>query len=207
MGDERELAYLWQSANTHLHEAPELSRLLVQQMMTLAAQKKVPIPGRALHRVCGRCFTLLAPGFDCRVTQLTHPRRPAARRRSLQVHCEHCGHKSVFAAPARASSRAGQESAEHKAGGAKQRQDAASGGRKSAKSSGSAPAGKPSVSALAGAKRKQPDASSAKPRAAGATLVAKPGAKPGGTAAKKPTAATAAKAADANLFGFDFVPL
>ena len=197
MGDEQELAYLWQSANSHLHEAPELSRLLIQQMMTLAARKKMPVPGRALHRVCGKCFTLLAPGFDCRVAQIAHPRRPPARRRSLQVHCEHCGHKSVFPAPPRVSSRAGQESAEQKTGGA-HLQGAKSGGSTCAKSAAVTFVGKAGASGLAGSKRKQPDTASAKPGA-------KPAGKP--AAAKKPLTPPPAKPAKSAFFGFDFVPL
>eukprot|EP00966_Prymnesium_polylepis_P112244 2596666-Prymnesium_polylepis.1 len=190
------LAYLWRSANEHVHDAPELSRLYAQQMLSLAARKKLPLPGRVLHRVCEGCHSLLVPGLDCRVSQTSHPRRPAARRRSLLVRCAHCGHTSSFATPARTSSRIGQESLAAPNAKALGKTQAAGGGagskQRAPKSSGAAP-----VSGLAGSKRKQPDSGTAgtKPRPkGGAPLPSKPPTKP------EPKGAAA-------LFGFDFVPL
>lgn len=105
MANEAALTYLWQSANVHVHEAPELSRLFAQRLLQGAACKKLVLPGRVLHRICQECFSLLVPGLDCTVRQTSHSNRPAARKRSLRVSCSHCGHASVFAAPARVSSR------------------------------------------------------------------------------------------------------
>jgi RNase P subunit RPR2 len=102
---QEQLAYLWRSANEHAHEAPALSRLYAHRLIDVAARAKLPLPSRALNRICSGCYTLVVPGLDCQVSHREHKRRPASRRHSLRVHCQHCGQVSTFPLPARRSSR------------------------------------------------------------------------------------------------------
>ena len=100
------LRYLWSSASQHM-ATPELSRVLLLELdRRAAAHDETPIPAKARQRCCGKCFLPLAPGFNARATQVKHPRRPAARRWSLHVQCQACGHANIFAMATPASSRA-----------------------------------------------------------------------------------------------------
>ena len=106
-------AFLWSSAQRAFHEAPALSRILLLGLDGIARQEAVPLPTRAAQRVCSSCFTLLVPGFSCRVAQQKHPRRPKERRRSLCVKCDTCGRTSSFPMPTPPSSRAAIATSHH----------------------------------------------------------------------------------------------
>ena len=102
-------AYLYSSAQSALLHSPALARVLLVGLDELTANggdAQPPLPARAVQRACAKCFSPLVPGFSCRVTSKRHPRRPAARRHSLRIVCERCGHASLFAMPAPASARA-----------------------------------------------------------------------------------------------------
>jgi RNase P subunit RPR2 len=96
--------FLWSSSQQHI-EAPALSRVLLHALDRATVRDQTPLPPRALQRCCSKCLSLLAPGFNCHVTEKSHPHRPSARRRSMRVHCESCGHVTTFVMPAKPSSR------------------------------------------------------------------------------------------------------
>ena len=98
------LRYLWSSAQQH-PGMPDLQRILLLGLDRLAAHDEAPLPNRARQRCCGKCFVPLVPGFNSRVTQSRHPRRPSARRCVFRVHCESCGHANAFPKAALPSSR------------------------------------------------------------------------------------------------------
>jgi RNase P subunit RPR2 len=98
------LRYLWSSAQQH-PGMPDLQRILLLGLDRLAAHDEAPLPNRARQRCCGKCFVPLVPGFNSRVTQSRHPRRPSARRCVFRVHCESCGHANAFPKVAPPSSR------------------------------------------------------------------------------------------------------
>ncbi|KAL1519501.1 hypothetical protein AB1Y20_023018 [Prymnesium parvum] len=196
------LAHLWLSAHAHVREAPELSQLLVQQMVSRAAREQLALPSRALHRICQRCSSLLVPGLDCSVKQLTHRSRPAARRCSLRVHCERCGHASTFPGAARTSSRAGQQplpaANSGPAGGVARKSAAAQAAKAKAKAGAQSAVHKHSeVRKLAKA-----GAQSAVHKH---SEVRKPESSSGNKREHK--AAAPAKVGAEALFGFDFIPL
>ena len=87
--------FLWTSSQQHAM-APALARLLLHGLDRSSTDEQAPLPLRAIQRCCGGCLSPLAPGFNCRITQAVHLRRPAARRRTLRVHCERCGHVGEF---------------------------------------------------------------------------------------------------------------
>lgn len=91
--------FLWSSAQQAFHDAPELSHILLLALDRECKRAGTPLPTRAAQRLCASCFTLLVPGFSCKVTQRKHPRRPRARRFSLDISCTRCGHTSNFPMP------------------------------------------------------------------------------------------------------------
>ena len=97
------LSYLWRSA--HASEEPALARVLIREVLAVAAREGVELPSSALQRMCARCCSALAPGKNCTVTQRALKRRPAAKKRVMRVRCHHCGHTATFAMPPRPSSR------------------------------------------------------------------------------------------------------
>ena len=97
------LSYLWRSA--HASEEPALARVLIREVLAVAAREGVELPSSALQRMCARCCSALAPGKNCTVSQRALKRRPAAKKRVMRVRCHHCGHTATFAMPPRPSSR------------------------------------------------------------------------------------------------------
>ena len=96
--------FLWAEAQKAAQEGkPELSKLLLT-----AARPKWP--ERAAQHTCEACRTLLVPGVNCSVkaVQLRAKRshKPAARRRSMHVHCHCCGHANILPSAPRPSARA-----------------------------------------------------------------------------------------------------
>ena len=78
----RRIAYLWKSAHLHAHDAPDLSRTFVRQLLLLADREGIALQKRVLHRICCQCCTVLIPGLNSTATQRKCPRRPAAPTRS-----------------------------------------------------------------------------------------------------------------------------
>ena len=183
---EARLRYLWSSSQQQQQAgAPALSRVLLHGLDQLLAgqdgKTATALPSRAAQRLCGACFTLLVPGVNCRVTDAVHKRRPAARRRSLRIACDGCGHVSEFPMAAKPSGRSQAVAA-------------------------SAPASAPAVAAPP--KKKKKKKLSEAEAAAEAQREAKRKRTAGQLRrVEAATATTAAKSADDGLFGFDFVPL
>ena len=69
------LSYLWRSA--HASEEPALARVLIREVLAVAAREGVELPSSALQRMCARCCSALAPGKNC--TCQRAQRRPAAK--------------------------------------------------------------------------------------------------------------------------------
>ena len=61
------LSYLWRSA--HASEEPALARVLIREVLAVAAREGVELPSSALQRMCARCCSALAPGKNCTVSQ------------------------------------------------------------------------------------------------------------------------------------------
>lgn len=107
MSQLRRIGYLWRSAHQHAHDAPDLSRTYVRQLLAFANWEGMELQPRLLQRVCCKCCTLLIPGLNSTASQRKCPRRPIARRRELRVRCHHCGHTAAFPMAAQPSGRAG----------------------------------------------------------------------------------------------------
>ena len=105
------LRFLWSSATSLHPSAPDLSRVLLLGLDRRAAASSTPLPARARQRCCGACFAPLAPGVNAHVTSMKHGRRPAARRRTIRVRCDACGHVGSFDCAEPPSSRATSASA------------------------------------------------------------------------------------------------
>ena len=171
------LSYLWRSA--HASEEPALARVLIREVLAVAAREGVELPSSALQRMCARCCSALAPGKNCTVSQRALKRRPAAKKRVMRVRCHHCGHTATFAMPPRPSSRGSRAVPAAAPAPAPARERPRRGGRAAA-----APAAAAAASAA-------PRAAKRKPR--------------GGAAAAAVPAAAPSSAPD--FFGFEFVPI
>ena len=99
--------FLWSSAQRAHQDAPALSQVLLLGLNGVCRADGAPLPARAQQRACSWCFTLLVPGFSCKIKQQRHPRRPAQRRHSLCVSCFSCGRTTKFPMVTPQSSRAG----------------------------------------------------------------------------------------------------
>ena len=171
------LSYLWRSA--HASEEPALARVLIREVLAVAAREGVELPSSALQRMCARCCSALAPGKNCTVTQRALKRRPAAKKRVMRVRCHHCGHTATFAMPPRPSSRGSRAVPAVAPAPAPARERPRRGGRAAAR-----PLPPPPPAAPRAAKRK--------PRG-------------GAAAARHPPPAAPTSAPD--FFGFEFVPI
>ena len=168
--------FLWASCQRAVRDdgASALSRVL----LVAARAKPRALPERATQHCCKWCFSLLVPGKNCAVGQAKHPHRKAARRRTLRVQCQTCGHATHLPMPPPPSAREAvpEEAAAVAAKPSQQPQQQ----KKSGKRAASAPPPPAAASKNDKSARKKP-----KP-----TLTTEPEKPPG----------------DA-LFGFDFVPL